>query len=190
VGLGPRQLLVHASAGVSLGRVGSTATGLMREADIAMYEAKSHGKDQVETYESEMHSQVVRSYELRTELAEAVEANEFVLHYQPAVDLRTGVIVGAEALVRWNHPERGLLGPLEFIPQAESSGLIHVLGRWILREACAAAAAWPDRTDGQRPVVSVNLAATQLHRADLVADVAEVLAQTGLPANRLALEVT
>lgn len=190
VALGTRQHLVHASAGVAMGHVGATALDLMRDADIAMYEAKSHGKDKVEAYEAAMHSQVVRSYELRTELAEAVETNAFVLHYQPAVTMTTGAIVGAEALVRWDHPKRGLLGPIEFLPQAESSGLILTLGRWILREACATAASWPDRADGQRPAISVNLSASQLLQPGLVDDVADILAETGLAANKLVLEVT
>ncbi|MEA2611152.1 MAG: hypothetical protein QOG32_878, partial [Chloroflexota bacterium] len=119
VDLSGRQLLVHASAGVAMGFVGSTAMDLMRDADVAMYQAKSHGKDQVEVYEPVMHGQVVRSYALRTEMADAIESNAFVLHYQAALNLVTGAVVGAEALVRWNHPERGLIGPNEFIPEAE-----------------------------------------------------------------------
>ena len=162
----------------------------MRDADVAMYQAKSHGKDQVEAYEAAMHSEVIRSYELRTELAEAIETDAFVLHYQPALDLASGAIVGAEALVRWNHPKRGLLGPSEFIPQAESSGLIHALGRWILREACTTAAGWPDRADGQRPAISVNLAAAQLLEPGIIDEVASVLADTGLAPGKLILEVT
>jgi diguanylate cyclase (GGDEF)-like protein len=188
--LGTHQLLVHGSAGVAIGTTGSTATDLMRDADIAMYEAKSHGKDQVEAYEPAMHNQVVRRYELGTEMTEALATGAFVLHYQAAVNLATGAIVGAEALVRWNHPKRGLIGPHEFIPHAESSGLIHGLGRWILREACIAAAGWPDRLDGQRPAVSVNLAASQLLDPALVDDVAQILADTGLAAKKLVLEVT
>jgi diguanylate cyclase (GGDEF)-like protein len=190
VDLSGRQMLVHASAGVAMGMVGSTATDLMRDADIAMYQAKSHGKDQVEAYEAVMHSQVVRSYELRSEMADAIENKAFVLHYQAALNLTTGAVVGAEALVRWNHPERGLIGPNEFIPQAESSGLIHALGRWILREACATAASWPDRIDGERPAISVNLAASQLLQPSLVDEVAAILAETGLPPAKLILEVT
>jgi EAL domain-containing protein (putative c-di-GMP-specific phosphodiesterase class I) len=155
-----------------------------------MYQAKSHGKDQVEAYEPAMHSEVVRSYELRTELAEAIDADAFVLHYQPALNLKSGAIVGAEALVRWNHPTRGLVGPHEFIPHAESSGLIHPLGRWILREACATAARWPIRSDGQPAAISVNLASSQLLQPGLVNDVAEILAETGLTPRKLVLEVT
>jgi diguanylate cyclase (GGDEF)-like protein len=190
VTLGGRQHLVHASAGFAMGRFGSTPMDLMRDADIAMYQAKSHGKDQLQAYEAEMHSQVVRSYELRTELAEAIQTNAFVLHYQAAINLNSDAIVGAEALVRWDHPERGLLGPNEFIPQAESSGLIHALGQWILREACSTAAGWPDRLDGQRPAISVNLAASQLLQPGLVDDIAQILTETGLPPNKLILEVT
>ena len=190
VDLSGRQMPVHASAGVAMGMVGSTAMDLMRDADIAMYQAKSHGKDQVEAYEAAMHSQVVRSYELRSEMADAIETNAFILHYQAALNLTTGAVVGAEALVRWNHPERGLIGPNEFIPQAESSGLIHALGRWILREACTTAASWPDRIDGERPAISVNLAASQLLQPSLVDEVAAILAETGLPPAKLILEVT
>ncbi|HEX7471824.1 MAG TPA: EAL domain-containing protein [Candidatus Limnocylindrales bacterium] len=185
-----RQLEVHASAGVAMGHARSTPTDLMRDADVAMYQAKAHGKNRVEAYVAAMHGEVIRSYELGTELAHAIETGAFVLHFQPAVNLTSGAIVGAEALVRWNHPQRGLLGPHEFIPQAESSGLIHSLGRWILREACFAAVGWPTRLDGQRPAVSVNLAASQLLQPGIVEEVAEILAETGLPPRKLILEVT
>jgi EAL domain-containing protein (putative c-di-GMP-specific phosphodiesterase class I) len=181
---------MRASAGVAIGRAGATPMDLMRDADVAMYQAKAHGKDQAETYQPQMHSQVVRAYELRTELAAAIEAEEFVLHYQPAVELATGRVVGAEALVRWRHPRRGLLGPGEFIPQAESSGLIHELGRWILREACRTAVAWPASRTGGRAAISVNLAAGQLLQPGFVADVSDILAETGLAPERLFLEVT
>lgn len=190
VALAGRPVSIHASAGVAMGRHGSSPTDLMRAADIAMYEAKSHGKDRVVVYEAAMHSQVVRGYELRTELAEAIETRAFVLHFQPALNLADGTIVGAEALVRWNHPVRGLLGPMEFIPEAERSRLIQALGRWILREACVTAAGWPARSDGRPLAVSVNLAASQLLEPGLVGEVAAVLADTGLPPHMLVLEVT
>jgi EAL domain-containing protein (putative c-di-GMP-specific phosphodiesterase class I) len=137
-----------------------------------------------------MHSQVVRRYELGAEMTDALAGGEFVLHFQPAINLTTGAIVGAEALVRWNHPKRGLIGPHDFIPHAESSGLIHGLGRWILREACSVAAGWPDRLDGDRPAISVNLAASQLLDPALVDDVAQILTDTGLAPSKLILEVT
>ncbi|MEP7360224.1 MAG: EAL domain-containing protein [Chloroflexota bacterium] len=190
VTIGGHRILVHASAGVAMSTARSTDVDLMREADIAMYAAKAGGKDQVHEYASGMQAQITRNYELRTELAEALALNQFVLHYQPGVDLGTGMVVGAEALVRWEHPVRGLLPPAEFIPDAELSGLIHPLGKWILREACTSAAAWPDRPDGQRPTISVNLAAGQLLEPGFVKDVAAILAQTGLKPSNLLLEVT
>jgi diguanylate cyclase (GGDEF)-like protein len=188
--VGARMLSIRASAGVATGRVESTAASLMRDADVAMYAAKSNGKDQVEQFEEGMHGPVIRSYQLRTELVEAIRADEFVLQYQPAIHLSTGMVVGAEALVRWNHPKRGLLGPDQFIPEAEASGQIIGLGQWILRNACITAAGWPKRRDGERPAVSVNLAASQLLQPGLVAEVAAILAETGLPARKLILEVT
>jgi diguanylate cyclase len=185
-----RQLKVHASAGVTIGQHNSTGINLMRDADIALYEAKVKGKDHVEDFTPSMLGNAVRAYALRTELSTALDTNSFVLHYQPEVDLRTGDIIGAEALVRWNHPERGLVSPLEFIPEAEASGLIHPLGRWILREACATAAAWPRSHLEQRPSVSVNLSASQLLQPGVVREVARTLAETGLAARDLCLEVT
>ncbi len=190
VSLDTRQVQIHASAGVALGHAGSTVMDLMRDADIAMYYAKSHGKDHVETYVPEMQSQVRERFELHTEFAQAIKAGSFVLHYQPVVGIEGGGIVGAEALVRWDHASRGLLGPDQFLAHAETSGLIQPLGRWILREACATAAGWPSRPDGQRAAISVNLAATQLCEPGLVGDVAAILAATGLPAHLLILEVT
>ena len=185
-----RELKVHASAGLAMGRRDSSGITLMRDADVALYEAKVKGKDHVEVFVPRMLDNAVRAYALRTELSTALETGSFVLHYQPEVDLRTGDIVGAEALVRWSHPERGLVSPLEFIPEAEASGLIHPLGRWILREACASAAAWPRGPLGQRRGVSVNLSASQLLQPGLVREVARTLAETGLPARDLCLEVT
>jgi predicted signal transduction protein with EAL and GGDEF domain len=188
--VGTRQLSIRASAGVATGRSESTAVSLMRDADVAMYAAKSKGKDKVEQFEQGMHGHVIRSYQLRTELAEAIAADEFILHFQPAFNLSSGMVVGAEALVRWNHPKRGILEPGQFIPEAEASGQIIGLGQWILRSACVAAAGWPERPDGERPAVSVNLAASQLLEPGLVAEVTAVLAETGLPARKLILEVT
>jgi EAL domain-containing protein (putative c-di-GMP-specific phosphodiesterase class I) len=173
-----------------MGHLESTPTDLMRDADVAMYQAKAHGKDQVETYDASMHGLVVQGYELRTELAEAIESRAFILHYQPAIDLASGGIVGAEALVRWAHPDRGLLAPSEFIPQAESAGLIVRLGSWILREACATAATWPTLPDGRQAAISVNLAAAQVHHPGLVDEIAAILRETGLAPDRLVLEVT
>ncbi|HEY0444746.1 MAG TPA: EAL domain-containing protein, partial [Candidatus Limnocylindrales bacterium] len=190
VELAGRLMSVHASAGIALGRAGATGMDLMRDADVAMYQAKARGKDQVEQHEPAMHDAIVRGFELRTELAAAIEAEAFVVEFQPVIELETGIIVGAEALVRWQHPERGMIPPGEFISIAESSGLIHPLGRWILRHACAVAASWPALPDGRDLLLSVNLAPTQLLLPRLVDDVADTLAETGLPPARLVLEVT
>lgn len=190
VALGGRRLTARASAGIALGRPASTGMDLMRDADVAMYQAKSHGKDQVELHEPAMHESIVRGYELRTELAAAIASNAFFLEYQAGVEIEPGMIIGAEALVRWRHPERGVIGPLEFIPIAESCGLIQPLGAWILREACTTAATWPTAPGGQGLLISVNLAPSQLLQPHIVDEVAEVLRETGLEASRLVLEVT
>jgi len=190
VALGGRRLTARASAGIALGRIAATGMDLMRDADVAMYQAKSHGKDQVELHEPAMHESIVRGYELRTELAAAIASNAFFLEYQPGIEIEPGMIIGAEALVRWRHPERGVIGPLEFIPIAESCGLIHQLGNWILREACTTAVAWPTAPGGQGLIISVNLAPTQLLQPHIVDEVAEILRETGLEPSRLVLEVT
>jgi EAL domain-containing protein (putative c-di-GMP-specific phosphodiesterase class I) len=162
----------------------------MRDADVAMYQAKLNGKDQVERHEPAMHEAIVRSYQLRTELAASVQAKAFTLEYQPIVDINTGVIVAGEALVRWRHPERGTLLPEEFIGIAESSGLIHDLGRWILREACLAAVRWPALPDGRPRSLGVNVAAAQLLEPGFADVVAGILRETGLDPKRLTFELT
>ena len=126
--------------------------------------------------------------QLQADLQRALRNEEFVLHFQPAVELRTTRIVGFEALVRWQRPGHGLVGPLEFIPEAERCGLIVPLGAWVLRTACQAAAAM--QTDEARPSMSVNVAAEQLGRDDFVDLVVDTLAETGLPADRLCIEIT
>ena len=190
VALAGRHLIVHASAGMAFGRVGATGMELMGDADVAMYQAKSNGKDQVERHEPAMHDAIVRGYQLRTELAAAITAQSFILDYQPIIDIETGVIVAGEALVRWRHPERGIVQPAEFIGIAESSGLIHQLGRWILHEACSAAVRWPADLDGRGRSLGVNLAPAQLLQPGFVDDVAAILLQTGLDPKRLTLEIT
>jgi EAL domain-containing protein (putative c-di-GMP-specific phosphodiesterase class I) len=162
----------------------------MRDADVAMYLAKSNGKGQVERHEPAMHDAIVRGYELRTELAAAVVSRAFILEYQPIIDIRTGAIVAGEALVRWRHPTRGILAPGEFIGIAEASGLIHELGRWILREACVAAAGWPTLPDGRGRSVGVNLAPAQLLEPGFLKELMAILAETRLDPKRLTLEIT
>jgi diguanylate cyclase (GGDEF)-like protein len=190
VALAGRHLVVHASAGTAFGRPGLAGLDLMRDADVAMYRAKSNGKGQVERHEPAMHAAIVRGYELRTELAAAVASRSFFLDYQPIIDIKSGVIVAGEALVRWRHPERGILPPGEFIGIAESSGLIHELGRWILHEACTAAVRWPSLPGGRSPSVGVNLAPAQLLEPQFLHDLQAILAETGLDPRRLTFEVT
>jgi EAL domain-containing protein (putative c-di-GMP-specific phosphodiesterase class I) len=129
--------------------------------------------------------------ELEHDLRLALERDEFVLHYQPIFDLASGLPLGAEALVRWEHPRRGTVTPADFVPVAEETGLIVPLGRWVLREACRRAVTWRgEGPDGRGLMVSVNLSARQFIGTDLAAEIAAILAETGLPAGRLELEIT
>jgi diguanylate cyclase (GGDEF)-like protein len=158
---------------------------LVRDADAAMYRAKERGGGTYEVFDADMRARAVRRLETEGALHRALERGELVLHYQPQVLLATGARTGAEALVRWRHPTRGLLGPGEFIPAAEETGLIHELGAWVLEEACRAIAA--DRT---ARTMSVNLSPRQCLHHDLLPVVADVLRRTGADPSRLCLEVT
>ena len=188
-----RELTVTASAGIVFDH-DRTNTGdiLLRNADIAMYRAKTMGKRQAVVFESQMHTASFDRLELRADLARAVTSEQFVAHYQPVFDLTTRRIVGCEALIRWDHPRRGLLGPGLFIPLAEESGLIGKLGEWILERACTDLATW--RREYGSPVedltMSVNLSVQQLHDDGIVRTVSEILQRADLPAERLVLEVT
>ncbi|HYY87642.1 MAG TPA: EAL domain-containing protein, partial [Chloroflexota bacterium] len=182
-----REVFVTASIGIALTDGSSeTAESLVRTADLAMYQAKTSGKARYAVFDPEMNDRAWRRLETETDLRHALDRSEFVLHYQPIVDLATGRIVEVEALVRWQHPERGLVPPAEFIPTAEETGLIVPLGRWVLAEACAQLRAWGDPD----LVVSVNLAARQFQDAALVEDVARVLKASGLQPWQLKLEIT
>jgi len=165
---------------------------LMRDADSAMTEAKALGRGQLVCYSSGMRERAVARLKMEADLEQAIRSGELVLHYQPEIDLATGAIAGFEALVRWHHPELGMIAPGEFIPLAEESGLILPLGDWGLIEACRQMAAWralfPEREQPLR--VSVNLSARQFGRPGLVGHIAEVLARTSLSADNLRLEVT
>jgi diguanylate cyclase (GGDEF)-like protein/PAS domain S-box-containing protein len=183
--VGARDLHVGAAIGVASSADASDIEQLQRNADLAMYRAKDAGGGVYAIYDPDMHDALVRRLALADDLRRALARDELVLHYQPTVDLRTGEIVGFEALVRWNHPELGLIPPLDFIGVAESTGLIAPLGRWVLTEACRQAAAW------DRPLkMAVNVSVRQFDSGDLAATVAEVLAFTGMPADRLCLEMT
>jgi diguanylate cyclase (GGDEF)-like protein/PAS domain S-box-containing protein len=180
---------VRASIGMAEAVPGtSTGEETLRNADVAMYWAKDRGKGTVAVYEAGLHAEALARLALRGELQRAIREEQLVLQYQPTVDLVTGRITGFEALVRWNHPLRGLLPPADFIPVAEQSGLIVGLGSWVLREACRAGALM--QGDRHQPSMAVNIAAQQLTRPDFVEEVVEVLRATGMPAERLVLEIT
>ncbi len=188
-----REISVTSSAGIVFDHDRTSSGELMlRNADTAMYRAKQLGKRQITVFEPYMHTASFDRLELRADLARAVAHNQFVAFYQPVVNIDTRRIVGAEALIRWEHPQRGLLGPGLFIPLAEETGLIAPMGEWILERACTDLAAW--RSDFGSLVenftMSVNLSAQQLHHHDIIGKVTEILRHTGIPAERLVLEVT
>ncbi|MGI8508827.1 MAG: putative bifunctional diguanylate cyclase/phosphodiesterase, partial [Gemmatimonadaceae bacterium] len=168
-----------------------TADELLRNADVAMYTAKGDGKGRYKFFEPSMHTAVVDRLELESDLRRAINRSEFILFYQPLVQLDSERVVGVEALVRWNHPRRGLVQPLDFIPIAEETGLIVPLGRWVLREACHQAHSWwHSRPDDDAISMAVNVSGRQLQDPFFVSDVAEALADSGLLPSRLVLEIT
>ncbi|HEX2501257.1 MAG TPA: EAL domain-containing protein [Methylomirabilota bacterium] len=188
-----QEIFVGASIGIALGGKdqGTTAQGLLRNADIAMYRAKANGRACFEVFKSSMRETVKGRLKMETELRRALDRGELRLHYQPQVDLRTARIVGLEALVRWEHPERGLVPPGSFIPIAEETGLILPIGRWVLQTACRQASIWRADTEiGLDIVMAVNLSPRQFRHPRLVQDVGEVLAESGLDASGLEVEIT
>jgi diguanylate cyclase (GGDEF)-like protein/PAS domain S-box-containing protein len=167
---------------------GTDAATLLKHADTAMYHAKNSGRDNAQIYSASLTEQAMQRLELNTSLRAALEREEFTVVYQPQIDLQSGRAHAVEALVRWRHPVRGLIAPLEFIPIAEEFGMIEGIGRWVLRRACTDAARW--NAAGLDVDVAVNLSPLQLEDAKLPDAVAEVLTQTGLAAQRLELEIT
>jgi diguanylate cyclase (GGDEF)-like protein/PAS domain S-box-containing protein len=194
VRLGNRDFAGTASIGVATTKAdGSTTdTGeLLRDADLAMYSAKAAGRDRFAVFDPTMYADILREADERSQLEHALAHDEFVVHYQPIVDLPSGRLTGVEALVRWRHPQRGLLGPNTFIPLAESTGLIVPLGRWVLRQACRQAVAWHQNLPGAEQLrVSVNLSPRQFQYAGLVGDVQEILVESGIDPRQVILEIT
>ena len=168
---------------------GTDADTLMKKADLAMYHAKEAGRDSYQFFESEMNAHAIERQSLEEDLHYAIERQELVLHYQPKLNLATGAIIGAEALLRWHHPQRGLVPPGQFIPIAEDCGLIVPVGRWVLREACRQMRAW--QLAGLAPLcVAINISAMELRAPDFVSNVRALLTETGLEPRYLELELT
>jgi diguanylate cyclase (GGDEF)-like protein len=199
LGVASTDVRVGASVGIAFGEPHSTAEDLLRQADVAMYAAKHGGKGGYVIFEQAMHKAALERLVLETDLRAALDRGELELHYQPVVDLASRTIVGAEALIRWRHPERGLVSPVDFIPLAESTGLIIPIGRWVLSEACRQAAAWQrvasnGRRDGKAPAeaftIGVNISAWQVQHPTMVESVREALRESGLHPSMLMLEIT
>jgi diguanylate cyclase (GGDEF)-like protein/PAS domain S-box-containing protein len=185
------ELFVHASIGVALSTSrGQTVQELLRNADASMYMAKSNGKNRVEVYEPSMHAAAMARLALQVDLERALDRGEFFVLYQPIIQLATREVVGVEALVRWRHPERGVVGPNAFIPLAEETGLINPLGRWVLGEACRQVRAWDERSSDRNLSMSVNVSGRQVTQRGFVHEVAAILATSDLDPKRLILEFT
>jgi len=189
--LADREIFTSASLGIALSH-GSyeNPEDLLRDADTAMYQAKARGKGLCEIFTPEMRTRVVARLQLEMDLRAALERLEFRNVYQPIVQLDTGRIVGFEALLRWQHPTRGLLQPLEFIPSAEETGMIRELGMWNLREACIQVSLWNRERNGAPLTMSVNLSVIQFLQSDLAGAIEGLLRELRLPAEWLALEIT
>lgn len=186
-----REVVVTASLGVVINEdEAQTSEVLLRDSDIAMYRAKSSGGRRALQFSADMREVLGDRVRTEAELHRAVKNGELVVHYQPTISLRSGEIVGAEALVRWNHPTKGMVPPLQFIPLAEETGAIHEIGAWVLREACQAARRWSELRKGATFSISVNVSARQLQGPNLVQQVAEILEDACLPASRLCVEIT
>jgi diguanylate cyclase len=195
LGEGEGETFLTASIGIAMGDGSAhdedAAESLVRDADAAMYRAKERGKSRVEPFDAHLRERAVRRLSIESALDRAIKREELRLHYQPQIELGSGRLVSWEALVRWEHPERGLLAPKEFIPVAEETGLIVALGTWVLEVACRQAKRWTSVPGAvAKPVMAVNLSARQLSQPELLDVVARALAGAGLAPQRLCLEVT
>ena len=187
-----RELFVRVSIGIADNSADALdADELLCRADIAMYAAKARGRDRFEPFEVHMQSELAARHDLQRDLRQALDEDQLTLHYQPLTDLERGSIESLEALVRWNHPTRGLVAPNDFIPIAEETGLIIQIGQYVLREACRQLAQWRLTLPGtEQLAIGVNVASQQLHDPSFVADVADALVDSGLEAEYLILELT
>jgi diguanylate cyclase (GGDEF)-like protein/PAS domain S-box-containing protein len=185
-------LFITVSTGIVLSLTGyEHAEDVLRDADIAMYRAKANGRARYEIFDSTMRDRILKRLSLEAELRKSLERGELRVHYQPIVSLITKEIIGFEALVRWQHPQRGLLFPGEFIPLAEETGLIILIDRWVMREACRQMHEWQAQYPSDPPItVSVNLSGKQIVQPDLVSEIDRILKDTGMEASCLNLELT
>lgn len=190
--LGGSEIVTSASIGIAFSTNDyAEAEEVLRDADIAMYRAKVRGKACHQIFDQTMHEEARNRLHIEREMRQALEQEEFCLYYQPIVDLKTGILSGFEALIRWQHPIRGMVSPVEFVPIAEENNLILPLGRWILRESCRQLRAWQkENPAAENLMVSVNLSGKQFVQPDLVEQVAAALADTGLSPKCLKLEIT
>jgi diguanylate cyclase (GGDEF)-like protein len=186
-----REYFITASVGIAIGGPGDPAEALIRDADLAMYRAKERGRGRYEIFDQLMRARAVDHLRTESDLRRALTRDELVLHYQPVIWLNTGRVIGYEALVRWQHPERGLLGPGEFIPLAEESELINAIGETVLQMACRQAAVWQaERPDAPPVSISVNVSPRQMADRTLPDRVRRVLRETNLDPFTLNLEIT
>ncbi len=190
--LNGREVFISASIGIALSTAGHLrAEDMLRDADIAMYRAKAQGKAQYQVFDQSMHTRAMSKLQLETEMRQALQNAEFCLHYQPIVNLEDDSLAGFEALIRWNHPQRGMVSPGEFIPLAEEIGLVIPLGRWILYESCRQMREWQKKNPQAASLkMSVNLSSKQFLASDLVEQVFAALVATQLDPHNLKLEVT
>jgi diguanylate cyclase (GGDEF)-like protein len=189
--IGGQDLLIRASLGVNTGTPGADPLELLRRADLAMYAAKEQGDGGWVRYHPGLDTEAIEQARISADIRTALTRGEFQLLYQPIVALPDGALLGVEALIRWNHPQRGLLGPLEFIPHAERTGLIIPLGRWVLQEACRQGATWRLEHGQLAPAhIAVNVSPRQLRDPSLITDITTTLRNTGLPPSALVIEVT
>lgn len=187
-----REVFINTSIGIVMGSPNyQNPSDLLRDADIAMYQAKAKGRAQYAVFNDEMHHRALQRLQLEQDLRRAIDQEELVLYYQPIIQLSTGQIQGFEALVRWQHPTKGLITPDHFIPVAEETGLIMPLDRWVLQTACRQLVTWHSRYPRQKALkINVNLSVKDLLRPDLLEDLDQLLAQTGLEGHYLNLEIT
>jgi len=187
-----RDVYTTCSMGLALSDSSATLPSeLVRDSEVAMYRAKAKREGSIELFDPSMNAMAMARFQMEGELRRALEQHEFLLHYQPLVSLRTGLIEGWEALVRWQHPERGLVPPLEFIPLAEETGLIVPLGKWVLEEAVRQASLWEERYPSDPPrLISVNISGRQFQQRDLIGTVLSALEKGDLEPRCLKLEIT